>query len=182
MFERFTAGARQSVKLAQEEARALGHPTIGTEHLLLGMIASPGPAAEVLTSHRLTTAGLRQRLVAKCDEQALDSDALATLGIDLDRVREATEANLGPGVLDRRPRKTVKAGHLPLTKRAKKVLELSLREAIHVKSSDINTGHLLMGLLRDGEGLGAELLTDCGLEVDVLRAETAKRTAGRAVA
>jgi ATP-dependent Clp protease ATP-binding subunit ClpA len=182
MFERFTAGARQSVKLAQEEARSLGHPTIGTEHLLLGMIAAPGPAAEALNAHRLTAAGLRQRLVAKCSDQALDSAALATLGIDLDRVREATEANLGPGALDRKPRKTVKAGHLPLTKRAKKVLELSLREAVHLKSAEINTGHLLLGLLRDGEGLGAELLADCGLDVDVLRAETAKLTADRAVA
>jgi ATP-dependent Clp protease ATP-binding subunit ClpA len=182
MFERFDLGARQSVKLAQEEARALGHPTIGTEHLLLGMIAAPGPAAEVLSCHRLTTAGLRQRLIAKCNEQALDSDALATLGIDLDRVREATEANLGPGVLDRKPRKTVKAGHLPLTKRAKKVLELSLREAVRVKSAEINSGHLLMGLLRDGEGLGAELLRDGGLDVDGLRAETAKLLTDRAVA
>jgi ATP-dependent Clp protease ATP-binding subunit ClpA len=183
MFERFSTGARQSVKVAQEEARALGHSYLGTEHLLLGMIAAPGPAAQVLNAHGLTAAGLRQRLVTKSgDHAALDSEALATLGIDLDRVREATEANLGPGVLDRKPRKTVKMGHLPLTKRAKKVLELSLREAVQLKSGEINTGHLLLGLLRERDGLGAELLRDCEQDADALRAETAKLIGDRAVA
>ena len=182
MFERFTEGARQAVKVAQEEARSLHHPAIGTEHLLLGMMCAPGPAAQVLTGHGLTTDGLKRRLITKCDDQPLDSDALATLGIDLDRVREATEAHLGPGALDRKPGGRVKTGHLPLTKRAKKMLELALREAVQLKSGEISSGHLLLGLLREGDGVGAEILRDCGLDLDALRAETAKLIGDRAVA
>lgn len=182
MFERFTEGARQSVKVAQEEARSLGYRYLGTEHLLLGLSAAPGPAADVLTAHQLSLDTLRRRLLDRSGHQPLDSEALATLGIDLDRVREATEANLGPGALDRKPGRSIKSGHLPLTKRAKKVLELALREAVALKSGEISSGHLLLGLLREGEGLGAEILRDCGLDLDALRVETAKLIGDRAVA
>jgi ATP-dependent Clp protease ATP-binding subunit ClpA len=178
MFERFTTQARESVRRAQEEARELRHPSIGTEHLLLGVAAVEGPAAQVLTSHGLTADVLRRRLLVRTGD-GLDPDALATLGIDLEQVRQATEAHLGPGALDKR-RPPVKGGHLPLTKQAKKGLELSLREALHLKSGEIGTGHLLLGLIREGEGLAVRLIVESRIDLDVLRDEVTQLMAERA--
>jgi ATP-dependent Clp protease ATP-binding subunit ClpA len=164
MFERFSEDARQAVRFAQDEARDLRHDHIGTEHLLIGMAATSGPAGQVLQGHGVSAAGLRKEIVG------LDPDALASLGIDLERVREAAETALGPGVLDRRngPRK---AGHLPLTKQAKQVLGLSLREAERLKSGEIGSGHLLLGVLRDRQGKATLLLRKADVDLDVLAAE-----------
>jgi ATP-dependent Clp protease ATP-binding subunit ClpA len=178
MFERFTTPARESVRRAQEEARELRHPGIGTEHLLLGIASVEGPAAKVLAARGLTPDVLRRRLVVLTDD-GLDPDALATVGIDLEQVRQATEAHLGPGALDKR-RPPVKGGHLPLTKSAKKALELSLREALHLKSGEIGTGHLLLGLLREGEGLAVRLLVESRIDPDTLRADVTALMADRA--
>jgi ATP-dependent Clp protease ATP-binding subunit ClpA len=178
MFERFTQPARESVKRAQDEARELRHPSIGTEHLLLGIADVEGPAAQVLASRGLTAGVLRRRLLV-LTEDGLDPDALATVGIDLEQVRQATEAHLGPGALDKQ-RPPVKGGHLPLTKRAKKALELSLREALHLKSGEIGTGHLLLGLLREGEGLAVRLLAESRIDLDALRADVTQLMADRA--
>ncbi len=178
MFERFTTEARESIRHAQQEARQLRHPSIGTEHVLLGIAAVDGPAAQALAPHGLTADVLRRRLAVLTDD-GLDPDALATVGIDLEQVRQATEAHLGPGALDKR-RPPVKSGHLPLTKRAKKALELSLREALHLKSGEIGTGHLLLGLLREGEGLAVRLLVDSRIDLDALRADVTQLMADRA--
>ncbi len=112
----------------------------------------------------------------------IDAAALASLGIDLDRVREVTDASLGPGVLERR-RGPVQRGHLPFTKRAKKVLELALHEAVRIKPGEINAGHLLLGLLRDVRSdprgsLAARMLA--GADLDSLRADTLSRLEVRA--
>jgi ATP-dependent Clp protease ATP-binding subunit ClpA len=178
MFERFTTPARESVRRAQEEARKLRHPHVGTEHLLLGVASVDGPAAEALASRGLTPDVLRRRLLV-LTEDGLDRDALATVGIDLEQVRQATEAHLGPGALDKR-RPPVKSGRLPLTKDAKKALELSLREALQLKSGEIGTGHLLLGLLRGGEGPAVQLLVESRIDLDALRAEVAALLADRA--
>jgi ATP-dependent Clp protease ATP-binding subunit ClpA len=169
MFERFTMPARESIRRAQEEARELRHPSIGTEHVLLGVSAVDGPAAQALASRGVTADVLRRRLLVLTDD-GLDPDALATLGIDLDQVRAATEARLGPGALDKR-RPPIKGGHLPFSKEAKKALELSLREALHLKSHEIGTGHLLLGLLRESEGLAARLLVEARVDLEALRAD-----------
>jgi ATP-dependent Clp protease ATP-binding subunit ClpA len=178
MFERFTKPARESVARAQDEAREMRHPAIGTGHLLLAIASVDGPAAQALASRGLTPEVLRRRLMVLSDD-GLDPDALATLGIDLDRVREATEAHLGPGALDKR-RPPVKGGHLPFNKDAKKALELSLREALHLKSGEIGTGHLLLGLLREGEGLAVRLLVESRVDLDALRADVTKLMEDRA--
>jgi ATP-dependent Clp protease ATP-binding subunit ClpA len=178
MFERFTTEAREAVRRAQKEARQLGHPAIGTEHLLIGMASGDGAAAQVLAAHGLTAAGLRRRLLVHNDD-GLDPDALASLGIDLDRVKEATEAHLGPGALDKR-RPPIKGGHLPVTRRGKKALELSLREALQLKSGEIGSGHLLLGLLREGEGTAIQLLREAHLDLDVLRDEVTRLIEARA--
>src|ERR1700735_209463 len=98
MFERFTNRARHVVVLAQEEARRLHHNYIGTEHLLLGLLAEPD--------------GLAFR-------------ALDRFGMSLDGAREEVLAILGLG-------KKAMAGHIPFTPRAKKTLELALREALRL--------------------------------------------------
>ncbi len=171
MFERFSHEARQAVELAREEARHLGHVCIGTEHLLIGMLeVGGGAAAEALVARGLTVPALRERVVAALGE-GLDRDALAAIGIDLDAVRAATEATFGPGALERRSRCRPRTGHLPMSKRAKKVLGLALREAVCLHSDSIGSGHLLLGLLREGQGLGARLLADAHIDADALRSD-----------
>ncbi len=180
MFERFTQEARQCVRVAQDEARSLGHDWVGAEHLLLGMVATPGPAAQVLHAHGLTAEGLRRRLLALTDDDHLDPDALAALGIDLERVKQTTEAQLGPGALDPKPRRPPRTGHLPMTKQGKKVLELALREAVALGSKEITSGHLLLGLLRDGRGTSAQLIREQHLDFVELRVEVCKLIESRA--
>ena len=106
MFERFTEDARQAVVLAQEEAVALHHGWIGTEHLLLGVLRADGDGARLLAGFGVDAAGVRDdvvRIVGR-GEDDIDRDALATLGIDLDAVRERVERAFGPGALIRRRR------------------------------------------------------------------------------
>ena len=172
MFERFTQEARQVVVSSQDEARRLHHGYIGTEHLLLGLLDQEGsPTAAVLTRHgvtRTTTVEIVRRLVG---DPGLDAAALGTVGIDLDAVRESVEATFGPGALETPPRGREPRGHIPFTGRAKKVLELSLREAIALKSGSISDGHIALGLLREGEGMAMLVLADRGVDPAVVRAE-----------
>lgn len=179
MLERFTTEARAIVRLSQDEARELRHPCVDTEHLLLGMVSGQGFAAVVLRAHGLTVGQLRRRVLAMSGDE-LDADALASVGIDLDRVKAASEAHLGPGALDGNPRRSVKNGHLPWTKRAKKVLELALREAIHLESGEIGSGHLLLGLLRDGDGMAISLLRQARIDLAGLRTEVTELIEDRA--
>jgi ATP-dependent Clp protease ATP-binding subunit ClpC len=74
----------------------------------------------------------------------------------------------------RHPRcgRRVGGGHLPFTPRGKKVLELSLRESLRLKHDHIGPEHILLGLLREGEGLAAQILVGTGLTLDDLRQRT----------
>ena len=172
MFERFTIEARQVVVQAQAEATALRHPRIGTEHLLLGLVCQEAtPTAAVLTRHGLTRASVLESVSTLVGD--LDAEALTTLGIDLDAVRERVESAFGPGALDDPARRhgATAAGHLPLTPRAKKVLELALREALALKHRHIADGHLALGILREGEGLAMKIIADRGIDAVELRRE-----------
>jgi ATP-dependent Clp protease ATP-binding subunit ClpA len=166
MFERLTERARTVVVLAQAEASRLGHGWIGTEHLLLGVAAErEGLGGRLLADAGLSLDGLRSAIVEKIGRpQSFDADALATIGIDLEAVRDAVEQAFGPGALDR-----TRAGRRPFTPRAKKVLELALREARDFGHDLIGTEHLLIGLAR-GEGFAAELLLERGLTLERTRA------------
>ncbi len=162
MFDRFTEEARAAVVSAQTEARALGHGWIGTEHLLLGVVAGggvPGLDAETVRADVVREIGR--------GDGALDPAALATLGIDLDVVRERVEASFGPGAL------STSAGAcgpgMPFTKHAKKALELALREAAALRSGEIRADHLVLGLLREGDGVGARILTMRGVSLEAFR-------------
>src|ERR1035441_7152620 len=103
MFEGFSQDARRAVVRAQHEAIRARDDHIGSEHLLLGLLAEPGPAAEGLTPAGLDLAQLRTRQSSGTSGRTdpLDAEALASLGIDLDAVRRATDAAFGPGALDR---------------------------------------------------------------------------------
>jgi ATP-dependent Clp protease ATP-binding subunit ClpA len=82
---------------------------------------------------------------------SLAGASLTALGYTRDDVRASVEAMVGRG-------KASPGGHIPFTPRAKKVLELSLREALHLKHNYIGTEHILLGLIREGEGIGAQIL------------------------
>ncbi|MDP9849045.1 Clp protease N-terminal domain-containing protein [Streptosporangium lutulentum] len=180
MFERFHKNARQAVVLAQGNAQRLHHDRIGTEHILLGLLEQPDTvSARVLGRHGLDHDRARQsvlRLIPRKPGDALDADALKSIGIDLSAIREKVEAAFGPGALDRKPR-TDRRGHLlvghhiPFSPRAKKTLELSLREAVHLKHRHIADGHLLLGVLREGEGLASRVIADAGIDSAALRRE-----------
>ena len=161
MFERFTPAARDAVVRAQEEARALGHNYLGTEHLLLGLLGAPSdPVAEALNRLAVTAADVRRAVLRIIGPgQRLDARALADIGIDLDEVRRRVDAAFGPGALDA-ARPGCASGELAFTPRAKKVLEVALREARRVGRREICSEHVLLAILRVGEGVAAEILAE----------------------
>jgi Clp amino terminal domain, pathogenicity island component len=129
MFERFTDPARRVIVLAQNEAIDLQHHYIGTEHLLLGLLAGQrGVAARVLQHFGMSLAGTRQEVLAMI------------------------AAGKSP-VTDRR---------IPFTPRAKKTLELALREALNLNVSYIGPEHLLLGVIREADGVAAQIMARHG--------------------
>jgi ATP-dependent Clp protease ATP-binding subunit ClpA len=181
MFERFTKDARQAVALAQEEAAALRHGWIGTEHVLLGVLRTGGDGARLLAGFGVDAAGVREdvvRIVGRGDDE-IDPAALATLGIDLETVRERVERAFGPGALSRRGhcRRGGVSTRIPFCRRAKKAMELTLREAISLGERDLRTEHLVLGLLREGDGVAAQVLTEHGVTLAAARAKVAGRDA-----
>jgi ATP-dependent Clp protease ATP-binding subunit ClpA len=191
MFERFTEPARDVVIRAQEEARDLDQQPIGTEHTLIALLDFE-PIAAALRTDGVDAAYVRAEVQRRVEpshefrraEEAEDAAALKSIGIDLDAVRRAIEENFGPGAL-RLPRETKRkglfsrfhmtTGHVPFSPRNKKVLELSLREALRLKHNYIAPEHILLGILREGEGLAVQILADKGVDLDRLR-EAATRS------
>ncbi|OLT53486.1 hypothetical protein BJF88_11350 [Cellulosimicrobium sp. CUA-896] len=173
MFERFAADARSAVIDAQEIARRRGARSIEAVHLLLAVAEQDGPAARALGATGVTAPALDRLATATESADALDRDALAALGIDLDAVRARTDATFGAGALERAGRRR-RRGHLRFTTEAAKALERSLREAIDLRSRSIDTGHVLLALLRaDGTTAQRTLvaaLTEAGADADALRA------------
>ena len=202
MFERFTREAGRVVVIAQEEARMLGHQVVGTEHLLLGLLAiDGGTVARMLARVGVDTASVRDEIVRRvgprpAGESSAEADredaaALKAIGIDLDEVRKAIEASFGAGALHlpregapekrrRFGRLSGNNGHIPFSNRAKKVLELSLREAVRMQQKFIAAEHLMLGLLREGAGLAVLILRDKGVDLDRLRADLTEALRDRA--
>ncbi|CAN5193317.1 hypothetical protein BH20ACT22_BH20ACT22_03430 [soil metagenome] len=190
MFERFTHSARQVVVLAQTEAQSLRHNYIGTEHLLLGLLGeTEGLAARVLNELGVDRDDIHKGVVNYVGAGPVnqpDAAALDAIGIDLDAVRRRVEEAFGPnalertraartraekrrGFLGRGHRRSCGEGHIPFTPRAKKTLELSLREALALGHGYIGTEHILLGLLREGQGLAALLLSREDIKFEVVR-------------
>ena len=94
--------------------------------------------------------------------EGVAAKALESLGISLEKVRQQVEEIIGAG-------QSPPSGHIPFTPRAKKVLELSLREALQLGHNYIGTEHILLGLIREGEGLAALILVQAGVDLLDLR-------------
>ena len=94
--------------------------------------------------------------------EGIAAKALESLGIGLDSVRDEVVKIIGPG-------QQSPTGHIPFTPRAKKVLELSLREALQLGHNYIGTEHILLGLIREGEGVAAQVLQQLGAELQKVR-------------
>jgi len=182
MFERFTNDARETVVRARREAMEFGREPIGTHHLLLAL-ASPeaGLAHEVLRGAGLDERRIRAELVRlagapKRPLGAEDAAALRTIGIDLDSVLSRIEESFGTDALrtigDVPPEETLRRRSHRVgrfTPRARKVVELALREAIRLRDRQIGSEHLLLGLIREGDGLACRILVDSGIQPGDLR-------------
>jgi hypothetical protein len=131
MFRRFSPRAREVIISAQQEARALHHGFIGTEHILLGLLR---------------------------DRDGVAGRALHALGISPEAAREQVLDIIGEG-------RHELAGHIPLTPRSKRVLELAVEEAVHLGHLHVGTEHILLGLVREGDGVGWHVLHRLGLTV-----------------
>ena len=107
--------------------------------------------------------------------EGVAAKALESLGIELESVRGQVEEIIGPG--GESP-----GGHIPFTPRAKGVLELSLREALALGHNYIGTEHILLGLIREGEGVAAQVLTKVGADLPRVREQVIKLLAAHAEA
>jgi ATP-dependent Clp protease ATP-binding subunit ClpA len=164
VFERFTDEARQVVVAAQSEARQLRAGRIEPIHLLLALAGEPGRGGRVLRDAGVDHERLRAVVVRS---GALDADALAAVGIDLDAVRSATEAAFGPGALDR-DRRWV-SGHIPFTDRSKQALVETVRLVGLQRVNRIDAGHVLFGVLAVDDPLVVRVLQQLGADVQDLR-------------
>jgi len=100
--------------------------------------------------------------------------ALTTMGISLGAMRQAVEDIIGRGT-----QPPTESGHIPFTPRSKKVLELSLREALQLGSDYIGTEHILLALIREGDGVAAQVLLSEGVDITRARAQVGKLLHGR---
>jgi ATP-dependent Clp protease ATP-binding subunit ClpC len=144
VFERFTERARQVVVLAQDESRRLGHPYIGTEHILLGLLR---------------------------EEEGIAARVLEQLDVTVEEVRTQVARIVGQG-------DEVTTGQIPFTPRGKRTLELALREAVSLGHDYIGTEHILLGLVREKEGLAARILLDFDADAEKIRNEIVRKLSG----
>ena len=136
--ENFTPRAQRVLHLARKEAEQFSHNYVGTEHVLLGLVALGSGVAV---------------------------SALQSLGVDLEGLRIEVEKAVGGGG------GTKMSGNIPFTPRAKKVLALATSEARTLNHSYVGTEHILLGLLREGEGIAARVLENMGVDLDEAREE-----------
>ena len=175
MFERFAQTARQAVVDARQEAAWAGQDKVRSEHVLLGLLREPGPAADALTAAGVDAASLRARL-PRDDHEAqvgLDAEALSTLGIDLDAVRRAADAAFGRGALD--GARVPGRGRIPFAPDAKQTLAGAARSAVRLSHRQITSGHLLLGILDQRRNGALDALDQAGANPEALRADVLRR-------
>ncbi len=103
--------------------------------------------------------------------EGVAAKALESLGISLEAVREQVEEIIGQG-------QQAPTGHIPFTPRAKKVLEFSMREALQINHPYIGTEHILLGLIREGEGVAAQVLIKLGADLNRVRNQVLQLLSG----
>jgi ATP-dependent Clp protease ATP-binding subunit ClpC len=128
--------------------------------------------ARMLNHNYIGTEHLLLGLIHEGDGFA--AKALESLGISLDVIREQVEGIIGRG------EQAPWSGHIPFTPRAKKVLEFSLREALQLGHTYIGTEHILLGLIREGQGVAAQVLVGLGVDLDRARERVIQLLTGRA--
>src|SRR6266581_7082169 len=139
----FTDRVRSVLQLAREEAARLHHEYVGTEHILLGLIREgEGVAAVVLINLNVDLEEISREISRRIEETVKKGAAAGSAGPDL-----------------------------PYTSRAKKILEFSMSEARELNHRYVGTEHLLLGVLREEKGIGAQVLTDAGVTLQQARAE-----------
>lgn len=175
MFERFSTEARHAVAVARSEAVKQGTRQIRCEHLLIALAhGRSGPAADALRAAGLDRATLSELTADRRRAEPLDAEALAEIGIDLDQVRRAAEAAFGPGALDH-PRRPDGRRRVTMTTDCRKVLELALRQAQRSHDRTLSAGHLLIGIIDQGDNGATRLLDSAGADPAALRADTQRR-------
>jgi len=155
MFNRFTDKSRKSVQAAFEEARMLGHDSVGDEDLLLGILrVEEGVAAEALSSLGVTLEDARE------ESEEMLSDALSSIGISLEEIRrEAGDAFEMRIPTHRR---------LPLSPRAKNVLVGARKEMRRLGDNYLGTEHVLLGILSNEDGTAVSILVSMGVSTEAL--------------
>lgn len=177
MFEFFTDHGKQAVTASQDEAIALGHDFIGTEHLLLGLLtAEGGTAAGVLRGQNVDLARARQETVRVLDAAGIvatggrpATDALSSIGIDVAEIQRQADTSFGPGAF-RFPRPAY-------TPEARKALENTLSEAHALSRDRFGTEHILLGLLTVPEGHALQVLAAFQVDPTGLRETVLARAA-----
>lgn len=139
MFGRFTERAQKVLALALEEAVRLGHKDIGTEHVLLGLIR---------------------------EGDGIAAKALQSLGLGLDKIQSEVESLIGRGTEQTGNANNYTPNYTP---RAKKVIELSMDEARKLGHTYVGTEHILLGLIREGEGIAARIMNNLGVSLNKAR-------------
>jgi ATP-dependent Clp protease ATP-binding subunit ClpC len=155
MFLRLTDRSRTSVKAAFEEARMLGHDSVGDEDLLLGILrADEGIGAAALSSLGVTLEDVRE------GSEEMLSDALSSIGISLEEMRreagDAFEMRIPPG------------RRLALSPRAKKVLVQARKEMRRLQDDYLGTEHILLGTLSNENGTAVRILAGMGVSPETL--------------
>lgn len=140
-FERWTERARQVVVLAQQEARTCKHNFIGTEHVLIGLLA---------------------------EEEGVAARVLEGMGLTAEMVRQDVERIVGRGEHE------ADGQQIPFTPRSRKVFEMALREALSLGHNYIGTEHVLLGMVRENEGVGARILLDHDVDSEKVRNEVVR--------
>jgi ATP-dependent Clp protease ATP-binding subunit ClpA len=150
MFSRFTDRSRTSVEAALDEARMLGHDSLGDEDLLLGILrADDGIAAEALSSLGVTLEGARE------ESEEMLSGALASIGISLEEVRREAGDAFELRIPDKR--------RIPISPWAKKALVEARKEMRRLGDKYLGTEHVLLGLLRNADGMAVRMLARMGV-------------------
>ena len=150
---------------AAEEARRLGHTFIGTEHLLLVLVRKPDGCARLVLEQLGAGAKEVERALEPClagGAPKIDPDALATIGIDFDAVRERLEETFGPGALERS-----RASCLGVTPRTKLALAYAVDRA---SGKSLGDEHILLGMLSVPDSLAARTLGHLGISLEAVEA------------
>jgi ATP-dependent Clp protease ATP-binding subunit ClpC len=155
IFTRFTDRSRASVEAATEEARMLGHDSVGDEDLLLGILrADEGIAVEALTSLGVTLEGARE------ESEEMLSAALSSIGISLTELRREAGDAFEMRIPDDRK--------IPLSPLAKNALVDARREMRRLGDNHLGAEHVLLGIARNEDGTAVRMLSRMGISAEML--------------